>query len=86
MSNLLNLGLFQVSGGGGVNSNSTQTLRTNTETIGGSYTGMDMIANNGLSANQNQVIVNDRFVISHKNRMMEAIKPVCARSSNTIKC
>lgn len=72
MSNLLNLGLFQVSGGG-VNSNSTQMLRTNTETVGGSYTGMDMMANNGLSANQNQVIVNDRFLITHKNRMLVAI-------------
>ncbi|XP_003977145.2 replication protein A 32 kDa subunit [Takifugu rubripes] len=44
------------SGGGRVNSNSTQMPRTNTETLGGSYTGVDMMANNGLSANQNQVL------------------------------
>lgn len=44
-----------------MNSNSTQMPRTNTETLGGSYTGVDMMANNGLSANQNQVIVHDGF-------------------------
>lgn len=39
---------------------STLMSRTNTESVGESYGGADMMANNGLSANQNQVIFSKR--------------------------
>lgn len=51
-----------------MNSNLTLMSRTNMETMKGSYTGVDMMATNGLSANQNQVIVNDRSMITPKIR------------------
>lgn len=73
MSKLLNLSFFQGGGGGGVNSNFTPLSRTNTETMGGSYAGADMMATNGLSANQNQVILNDRCMITPKIRLTETI-------------
>lgn len=47
-----------------MNSNFTPMSRTNTKTVGGSCTGVDMMATNGLSANQNQVIVNDSCIIN----------------------
>lgn len=52
-----------------MNSNFTPMSRTNTETMGGSHMGADMMAINGLSANQNQVIVNDRCMITAKIRL-----------------
>lgn len=43
---------------------STLMSRTNTESMGESYGGADMVASNGLSANQNQVIVDKRSTAS----------------------
>lgn len=64
-----------------MNSNFTPLSRTNTETMGGSYMGADM-ATNGLSANQNQVIVNDRCMITPKIRLTDH-QPVYAGLSIT---
>ncbi|XP_068998356.1 replication protein A 32 kDa subunit isoform X1 [Embiotoca jacksoni] len=43
-------------GGGGMSSNTTPMSRPTTGSTGGSYTGANDMANNGLSPNQNQVL------------------------------
>lgn len=57
--NHLNLCLFQSAGGGGMSSNVTPMSRPVKESMGGGYAGANDMANNGLSANQNQVNHND---------------------------
>lgn len=53
--NHLVLFLFQSGAGGGVSSSVTPMSRPGTESMGGGYAGANDMANNGLSANQNQV-------------------------------
>lgn len=52
--------LFQSAGGGGMSSNVTPMSRPDKERMGGGYAGANVMANNGLSANQNQVNRNDK--------------------------
>lgn len=47
--------LFQSGAGGGMNINVTSMSRPGVGSMGGSYAGANDMANNGLSANQNQV-------------------------------
>lgn len=57
-SNYLVLFLFQLSAGGGMSIDVTPNSRPAGESTGGSYAGANIMANNGLSANQNQVSQN----------------------------
>lgn len=54
--------LFQSGAGGGMSSNVTPMSRPDMGSMGGSYAGANDMANNGLSANQNQVSINDVLI------------------------
>lgn len=55
--------LFQTGVGGGMSSNVTSMSRPDMGGMGGSYAGANDMVNNGLSANQNQVSLNDILVL-----------------------
>lgn len=59
-----------------MNSNLTLMSRMNTETMRGSYTGVDIMAVNGLSANQNQVMITSKIILTKTINAGLSVTPI----------